>query len=96
MDSTAHCPILRQWSGRQEVRRCPNEDSEYFKVKFTRTEHSLTGQMEGTAHCGNKIIEGEFTGTVTENIAFITFQTGFTEKTAPAEAILVLHDGHGY
>jgi hypothetical protein len=52
--------------------------------------------MEGSAHCGNKVIEGDFNGTVVGNVAWVTFQAGFTQETEPAEAALVIHHGHAY
>jgi uncharacterized protein len=89
-------PLPDHWSGKQEVSGCPNDGTEYFRVKFTADERSVSGQMEGSAHCGNKVIEGHFNGAASGNVALVNFQAGFTEETEPAEAALVIHHGHAY
>jgi uncharacterized protein len=89
-------PLPDHWSGTQKVSDCPNDGTEYFRVKFTAGEHSIGGQMEGSAHCGNKVIDGDFNGTTSGNVALVTFQAGFTEETEPAEAALVIRHGHAY
>jgi uncharacterized protein len=89
-------PFPNRWAGMQAASGCPNDETDYFRLKFTANQRSVGGQMEGSAHCGNKVIEGDFKGTTSGNVAFVTFQAGFTEETEPAEAALVILHGHAY
>ncbi len=89
-------PLPDHWTGKQEASGCPDDRTDYFRVKFTADERSVGGQMEGSAHCGNKVVEDDFNGTRSGNVALVTFEAGFTEETEPAEAALVIRHGHAY
>jgi uncharacterized protein len=89
-------PFPDHWSGTEETSGCPDDRTDYFRVKFTAGEGSVGGQMEGSVHCGNKVIDGDFQGTTSGNMALVTFQAGFSEETEPAEAALVIRHGHAY
>ncbi|HTV94784.1 MAG TPA: lysozyme inhibitor LprI family protein [Steroidobacteraceae bacterium] len=89
-------PLPNHWSGKQEASGCQDDRTDYFRVRFTTVTRAVGGQIEGSAHCGNKVIEDDFNGTKSGNVALVTFEAGFTDETEPAEAALVIRHGHAY
>lgn len=89
-------PLPDSWSGEQTIGGCTNGGSEYFQVQFTADGPSVTGNLEATAHCGNKVTDSDFKGTATGHVALVTFKAGFADPTQPAQAALVIHHNHAY
>jgi uncharacterized protein len=90
-------PLPQQASGTRDAPACSEDRTDYFHLKFAVKDHTVSGELDGSGLCGNRVFDGdEFRGAQSGNLAFVAFEAGFRDEHQPGQALIVSRHGHLY